>query len=88
MAAGVPAVQPDRGAFSEIIGRTAGGVLVQPDNPSSLAEAIHALWKNPQLRAELARNGVEGVRRHYGVAQMAARSLEVYEKIAAASPRS
>ena len=40
MACGVPLVQPRRGAFTEIVERTGGGLLVQPDDPQSLAEGI------------------------------------------------
>ena len=43
MANGVPIVQPRRGAFTEIIERTGGGVLVPPDDPVALADALHAL---------------------------------------------
>jgi glycosyltransferase involved in cell wall biosynthesis len=33
MACGVPVVQPRRGAFTEVVEKTGGGVLVEPDNP-------------------------------------------------------
>src|SRR5262249_8115704 len=36
MACGVPLVQPRRGSFTEIVERTGGGLLVQPDDPRSL----------------------------------------------------
>ena len=39
MAAGVPVVQPRRGAFTEIVEQTGGGLLVRPDNEDALAEA-------------------------------------------------
>ena len=85
MANGVPVVQPRRGAFPEILQRTGGGILVQPDDAGSLAQAIHGLWKNRERIAELGRSGAQGVRQHYGVAQMAARALEVYRHIASAA---
>ena len=83
MAAGVPVVQPRRGAFPEILAQSGGGVLVEPDNAASLADAIYRLWKAPEERAELGRRGAQGVRAHYGVSQMAERALEAYGKIAA-----
>src|SRR5665647_2166818 len=43
MASGVAVVQPRRGAFPEILGKTGGGLLVEPDDAASLAEAIHRL---------------------------------------------
>jgi glycosyltransferase involved in cell wall biosynthesis len=78
MAAGVPAVEPRRGALPEIIGRTGGGIVVEPGE-ESLAEGILSLWKDRALAEELGRSGAQGVRRHYTSAQMARRALEVYE---------
>jgi glycosyltransferase involved in cell wall biosynthesis len=79
MACGVPAVQPRHGAFPEIIEKTGGGVLVDPGDPQSLSEGLYRLWKDPALRAQLGRNGFDGVRQHYSVARSADRMLEVYE---------
>jgi glycosyltransferase involved in cell wall biosynthesis len=84
MAAGVPVVQPRRGAFPEILEATGGGLLVEPDDPASLADAIYRLWKAPEERAELGRRGLQGVRQHGSVAHMAERALVAYQKILAA----
>ncbi len=78
MANGVPVVQPRRGAFPEIIAKTSGGLLVEPDDCGRLAEGILSIWKDPAWAEELGRNGSEGVRAHYSVAGMASRALEVY----------
>jgi glycosyltransferase involved in cell wall biosynthesis len=78
MACGVPSVQPDRGAFTEIIHRTSSGVLVPPDDPESLAAGIVSLYEDPSLREKLGRSGFEKVRQHYSVAHMADRALEAY----------
>jgi glycosyltransferase involved in cell wall biosynthesis len=82
MANGVPVIQPRRGAFPEIVEKTGGGILVEPDDTASLAEGIFRLWKEPELLAQLGRRGVEGVREHYSARRMAARALEVYGMIA------
>jgi glycosyltransferase involved in cell wall biosynthesis len=80
MACGVPVIQPNHGAFPEMIAKTAGGVLVEPADADCLADGIYDLWKNPERRAELGRNGFAGVRRHYSVARSADRMLEVYQR--------
>jgi glycosyltransferase involved in cell wall biosynthesis len=85
MASGVPVVQPRRGTFPEVLLRTGGGILVEPDDPASLAEGISNLRNNREKAAELGRRGAQGVREHYGVAQMAARALEVYRDVANAA---
>ncbi len=78
MACGVAVVQPRHGAFPEMIAKTSGGLLVEPDGPHSLAAGLYQLWKDPAARARLGQNGFDGVRQHYTVARSADRMLEVY----------
>ncbi|HVG28198.1 MAG TPA: glycosyltransferase family 4 protein [Pyrinomonadaceae bacterium] len=78
MACGVPAVVPRRGAFTELVARTGGGLLVEPDDASALAEGLDALRRDRALANALGRAGAAGVREHYSVARMADRALEVY----------
>jgi glycosyltransferase involved in cell wall biosynthesis len=80
MAAGVPVVQPDHGAFPEIIRRTGGGVLVEPENPRSLADGLLRLLRDGDLRAGLARRAYSGVREHYRVEAMAQRTAEIFAR--------
>ncbi|HTS27028.1 MAG TPA: glycosyltransferase family 4 protein [Bryobacteraceae bacterium] len=82
LASGVPVVQPRRGAFPEILRRTGGGLLVEPNDPSALAEGILTLYRDRDHARELGRRGAQGVREHYGVERMAARVLEVYRGVA------
>jgi glycosyltransferase involved in cell wall biosynthesis len=78
MASGVPVVQPRRGAFIEIIEKTGGGLLVEPDEPDSLAEGLYQLWQNRPMAASLGERAFHGVRAHYTVAQSADRLLAAY----------
>src|SRR5204863_10132823 len=50
MASAVPVVQPRRGAFTEMVEKTGGGVLVAPDNPDALADGLYQLWSDRPLR--------------------------------------
>jgi glycosyltransferase involved in cell wall biosynthesis len=81
MASGVPVVQPRWGSFPEIIERTGGGILCEPNDSASLAETLYSLWKNPEMANDLGKQGGRGVRAHYTVSQMAANVLEVYSKL-------
>jgi glycosyltransferase involved in cell wall biosynthesis len=82
MAAGVPVAQPAKGSFTEIVTRTGGGLLCEPNDAASLAETIYSLWKNPELANDLAKRGAAGVREHYSVSRMASLALEVYQSCA------
>jgi glycosyltransferase involved in cell wall biosynthesis len=84
MANGVPVVQPRHGSFTEIVRKTDGGLLVEPDSTAALADGILTLWKDRALVAELGRRGAAGVREHYSVERMAARALDVYSGVTAA----
>jgi glycosyltransferase involved in cell wall biosynthesis len=81
MACGVPVVQPRRGAFTEIIEKTGGGLLVNPDDPASLADGILEIYRSPETAERLGQSGFQGVRQHYSVARMADHALEVYESV-------
>ena len=79
MACGVPVVQPNHGAFPELIARTGGGLLSRSEAPADVAETIYELWKEPGRARELGRRGAEGVRNHYTVAHMAHAVLKAYQ---------
>ena len=81
MACGVPVVQPRRGAFTEIVESTGGGLLVEPDDPQSLADGILKLFKEKTLAEQLSANGFKGVREHYTAAHMADKVLAAYNEL-------
>lgn len=81
MACGIPVVQPKRGAFTEIVEKTGGGLLVEPDDPQSLAEGLLQIYRDPGLGERLGQSGFEKVREHYSVGGMADRALEVYASV-------
>jgi glycosyltransferase involved in cell wall biosynthesis len=80
MAAGVPVVQPDHGAFPEIIRKTGGGILVEPENPASLADGLLSVLRDRDLRRDLARHAHAGVREHFRVDAMARRTAEIFAR--------
>jgi glycosyltransferase involved in cell wall biosynthesis len=84
MASGIPVVQPKRGAFSEIIETTGGGILVEPDNPNALAQGFIDLWNDPARRLKLGAQGHRGVREHYSATKMAEAALSAYQSIISA----
>ena len=85
LAAGVPIVVPDRGVFSEMVALTGGGVLVPPDDPRALAEALASLRNDPDGADDLGRAGASGVAEHFSAKTMAAKTLAVYEEVVASN---
>jgi glycosyltransferase involved in cell wall biosynthesis len=78
MASGVPVVQPRRGAFTEVVERTGGGLLVEPDDPERLADGLYALWRDRDQARSLGQRAFDGVRAHYTIAHSADRLVQAY----------
>jgi glycosyltransferase involved in cell wall biosynthesis len=83
LAAGVPVVQPDHGAFPEIITATGGGLLFEPGNPAALAEALAGLMNDPTLRQKLAQQGRAVAVKAYTDKLMAESAWRLYERYGA-----
>jgi glycosyltransferase involved in cell wall biosynthesis len=81
MASGVPVVQPRRGAFTEIIERTGGGLLVEPDDAESLADGLETLYRDRSLKEQIGRRAFQEVRAYYTVQHSADRLMDVYESV-------
>jgi glycosyltransferase involved in cell wall biosynthesis len=81
MAAGIPVVQPAHGAFSEMVQRTGGGLLVKSDDPRALAEGIWQLFQDPRRRSTLGRLAAGEVRAKYNVKRSAERLEAVLREV-------
>jgi glycosyltransferase involved in cell wall biosynthesis len=79
MACGVPVVEPRRGAFIEIVTRTGGGLLVDPDDADALAEGLATIWRDPALSARLSQAAWDGVRQHHAIERSARETVAAYE---------
>jgi glycosyltransferase involved in cell wall biosynthesis len=71
LAAGVPVVQPRHAAFPELIEITGGGVLCEPDDVTSLADALEPLLLNPDRARAMGLKGREVVLREFSIERMA-----------------
>lgn len=81
MASGVPVVQPRHAAFPEIIEATGGGVLCEPGDARSLADAIERLLLHPERARELGRRGRDAVTQRFGIASMAENVVREFEEL-------
>lgn len=79
LAAGVPVVQPRHAAFPELVESTGGGVLCEPGDTNSLADAIASLLQNPDRARTLGRTGREAVLRDFGIESVAVKTVQAFE---------
>lgn len=84
MACGVPVVEPDSGAFPELIAATGGGILCKADDVGALADAIERVLSDGELREQLGLKGMSLVRQHFAPHAMAARFDEMLGGLMAA----
>jgi lipopolysaccharide heptosyltransferase II len=77
-AAGVPVVATEVGGVVDIIENNKNGLLVPPGDPTSMAEAIIKIYKDPQLAVNLAEAAIAKVKSQYNVGLMVENTLKVY----------
>jgi glycosyltransferase involved in cell wall biosynthesis len=78
MAAGVPSVATPVGGLPELVVDGETGLLVEPESPPSLAEAVNGLLEDPARAGRLAAAGQERVRSSFSLESMVAGTLAAY----------
>ena len=81
VASGIPVVQPDHGAFPELIAATKGGMLCKPDDAKALADALETLLLDDQQREQYSIQGMAQVRSEFTAARMAERFEAVLNEV-------
>ncbi len=81
-ATGVPVVEPDMGAFCELVGETGGGLLYEPGNTEALAESLEILLCDRQRAVDMGQRGRDAVCKQYNIERTAERMVEVFDKVA------
>ena len=79
MACGVPVVGSDSGEIPNVIGDA--GLIFPENDASELATRLQTLMEHPDLRANLATAGRQWVLDRFTMASVAARTVDVYEKL-------
>jgi glycosyltransferase involved in cell wall biosynthesis len=80
LAAGVPVVQPDHGAFPELLAATGGGWLTTPGDPAALAETLCEALADRERLSQFAAAGRAAVHERFNADVMGRNMLEVYRK--------
>lgn len=78
---GKPVVATDIGGTAEMVENGINGYLVPPKNPGALAEKLHALARNPELRAQMARQARKKVEEKFMVSMMVDRTEKLLKRM-------
>lgn len=81
LACGVPLVQPQLGAFPEIIEQTGGGVTYFPNTADAIVEKWIEVLSNPKLIMEMSKKGQDSVLKKFAVDTVSDKILNVYENL-------
>ncbi|MCG8306764.1 MAG: glycosyltransferase family 4 protein [Cytophagales bacterium] len=81
MASGIPVVQPEVGAFPEIISKAGGGITYAPNRPDVLAKTLESLLNDREKLSALSKTGRAGVEEHFNIHRQAQETLALYHKI-------
>lgn len=79
--AGKPAVASNVGGVSEIIENGVNGILVPPQNPEALANALIGLLANDQVMRSMGANAKTRIITEFNIGRSASQFVELYQKI-------
>ena len=80
LSVGVPVVQPEAGAFPEVVKDTGGGITYKPNTSDKLAEALRSLLLDPEKTDKLGRQGRDSVLKRYSIGYMVKNLDKIYKK--------
>ncbi len=81
LAAGVPVVQPDHGAFGEMLRDLEGGLLVPPEDPEALSDGLSRLLTDPATRHKMGATGQRAVHDRRDAQSMATPTKALYQRV-------
>ena len=81
LASGVPLVQPELGAFPEIIKATGGGVIYKPNTAAALAEKLAEVLSNPAKLEVMSMAGRKAVEENFDCGKLSEKMVEIYKTL-------
>lgn len=82
-----PIVAALKGEAADILERSGGAVIVPPEDPDSMAEAIISLIDQPDLRRRLGESGTAFASAHYSREKLAVKYEQLIRRIAQGGTR-
>lgn len=80
-AAGLPVVATHVGGVPEVIQDGATGILIPPQNPGALSQAIYQLHQSPERCQQMGKAAFEYVNSLFGLPQQAENTTRLYEQL-------
>jgi glycosyltransferase involved in cell wall biosynthesis len=81
LASGVPLVQPDLGAFPEIIKASGGGVIYSPNTAEALAGKLKEVLSDPEKLVEMSIAGRKAVEDKFNCRKLTQKMIDIYQQI-------
>jgi glycosyltransferase involved in cell wall biosynthesis len=83
MACGLPCVATRVSGSEDIIADGVNGLLVEPEHPAEMAQALHRILEDTELAQRLGREGRATVIRDYQLITIVEQCLELYRRLLA-----
>jgi glycosyltransferase involved in cell wall biosynthesis len=80
-ACGLPVIASKVGGLPTLIKHELTGLLVEPENPDALAQAILRLLKDKALAQKLGTNGRDFIRKNYSAEGMVEKTMNLYTRL-------
>ena len=81
MSCGTPVIATRAGALPEIVGSDGAGILVPPEDPVALSEAIKRLFGDESLRQRMGKAARKRIEESFSWEVAARKTLKVYEEV-------
>lgn len=81
LACEVPVVQPSHASFPEILEKTGGGLLYDPEDPANLADSLEVMLTLEERRRKLGFEGGQKARKYFAAERMAQEFEDVLEGV-------
>lgn len=80
MAQGIPAVVSRVGGMPELVEHGSSGLVVEPEDPEGLAQALITLAQSPELRSTLGNQARERIRQNFPIEKTIEQTLALYQE--------
>jgi glycosyltransferase involved in cell wall biosynthesis len=81
LSCGTPVVASDVGGIGEVVKNDVNGLLVPPNDPEKLADAIRKLLRDKELREKYGRKGRQMIEAHFSWESVAKELIRIYEPL-------